>query len=50
MGAHANLLIACTQVAGDTSSICFVIVLIGNVTQHGNHYTQCRQTMAGIVE
>ena len=35
MGVHANLLIACTQVAGETSLICFVIVLIGNVTQHG---------------
>ena len=33
--ANANLLIACTQVAGETSLICFVIVLIWNVTQHG---------------
>ena len=33
---HANLLIACAQVAGETSLICFVIILIGNVIQHGN--------------
>ena len=35
MGVHANLLIACTQVAGETGLTGIVIFLTGIEPQHG---------------
>ena len=45
MGVHANLLIACTQVAGETGLTGIVIFLTEIELQHGSYliFSECMQ-------
>ena len=48
MGVHANLLIACTQVAGETGLTGIVIFLTEIEPQHGT--TLCARVTLGFLE